>query len=68
MAAIKRRRRRRKKNPTTAQKVVLGVGATVGLGLIGYGGYLIWKNKQLSQAEKDAGAAIFGEHGELGKT
>ncbi len=35
--------RRKKKNPTTAQLVVLGVGTTIGVGLLGYGIYLVVK-------------------------
>ena len=55
MAAKSTRRRRKKKNPTTAQIVVIAVGGTIGVGLVGYGIYLAVKKPTPSLPEGGAG-------------
>ena len=52
----KRTNRRKKKNPTTAQIVVLGIGGTIGVGLLGYGIYLAVKKPEPSLTPGPEGA------------
>lgn len=57
-----KRRKRKKKNPSTAQWIVLGVGSSLGLGLIGYGIYLAVRTPQTQLPEGGVGPGGIWEY------